>query len=213
MNIMILSWEFPPKRLGNIADHVSTLAHELVKKGNNVEVIVLDDWKTGFEDIYGVHVHRIANPVKTHPMASVLSSTLTASIQMAAEAANVIYYYRSQGKNIHLIHAHEWLTIPSATLIKHALHVPFILTFHSIEHHRCHNRFSALNIAIKEIEDSGLWESAHVIANSEWLKNEILRFYGGGHAQKIRVICPLEPKWVDEVMELYRETCNQKTEG
>jgi len=212
MNIMILSWEYPPKRLGNIADHVSTLAHELVKKGNNVEVIVLDDWKTGFEDIYGVHVHRVANPVKTHPMASVLSSTLTASVQMVTEAANVFYFYRSQGKTIHIMHAHEWLTVPSATLLKHAFHIPFILTFHSIEQHRCHNQFGALNIAIKEIEDTGLWESAHVITNSEWLKNEILKFYGNGHAQKIKVIWPFGEKWVDQIIETYRETCNLKNE-
>jgi glycosyltransferase involved in cell wall biosynthesis len=213
MNVMLLTWEFPPKRIGNISDHVSTLAHELVIRGNDVEVIVLDDWKTGFEDVCGVHVHRFANPVRTHPMASVLSYTMTASVRMVGEAANVIYFYRSVGKKIDVVHAHDWLTVPSAILLKHAFNIPFVLTFHSIEKHRCHNNFSPLSIAIKEIEDLGIWESAQVIANSEWLRNEVLASYGGGHAHKIVAICPLQRNWVDNVVEIYGKVCNLKNSG
>lgn len=110
MRVLILTWEYPPKRLGNVSDHVSTLAHELVKRKNEVEVIVLDDLRPGFEDVYGVHIHRVANPVKTHPMASVLTYAMTASVQMEAEASNIVYFYKQHQKSIDLIHAHEWLS-------------------------------------------------------------------------------------------------------
>jgi glycosyltransferase involved in cell wall biosynthesis len=203
MRILLLSWEYPPKRLGNVADHVSTLAHELLRRGNEVELVALDDLRQGFEDVSGVHVHSVANPIKTHPMASILSYDVTASLKMESESSNIIYFYNQLGKKIDLVHAHEWLTAYSAIVLKHAFHIPFVMTFHSIEGHRCHDNFNAASLAIKEIEDMAIWESNTVITNTDWLKREILRYYGGGHNEKIRVIWPIGPKWVDEVTSVY----------
>lgn len=203
MRILLLSCEYPPKRLGNIADHVSTLCHELVRRGHEVELVVLDDLKQGFEDVSGVHVHRVANPIKTHPMASILSYAVTASLQMETESSNIIHFYRQQGRSINLIHAHDWLTAYPAIVLKHAFHIPFVMTFHSVEGHRCHDRFNATSLAIKEIEDMAIWESNSVITNTNWLKKEILRYYGEGHDEKIAVIWPIGPKWVDEVISGY----------
>lgn len=205
MRVLVLTWEYPPKRLGNVSDHVSTLAHELVKRRHEVEVVVLDDWRQGFEDVYGVHLHRVANPVKTHPMASVLSYAITASLPMEAEGANIVYFYKQQQKKIDLIHAHEWFTVYPAINLKQAFDIPFVLTFHSIEGHRCHDRFSPLSIAIKEIEDAGIWGSNQVITNTKWLKNEVLRYYGGGHGGKINVIWPLGKDWADDVVSVYQK--------
>jgi glycogen(starch) synthase len=203
MRILLLSWEYPPKRIGNIADHVSTLAHELVRQGHEVELVVLDDLRHGFEDVAGVHVHRFANPIKTHPMASILSYAVTASLRMETECSDIIYFYRQIGKSIDLVHAHEWLTVYPAIALKHAFHIPFVLTFHSIEGHRCHDQFNAASMAIREIEDMGIWESKWVITNSEWLKKETLRYYGGGHSEKIKAIWPIGPNWVDGVVSVY----------
>ncbi len=204
MRILLLSWEYPPKRLGNIADHVSALAHELIRRGNEVELVVLDDLKRGFEDVSGLHVHRVGNSVKTHPMASVLSYDVTASLQMETESANIIYFYKQLGKNIDIVHAHEWLTAYPAIVLKHAFHIPFVLTFHSIEAHRCHDRFNVVSLAIREIEDMAIWESSTVITNTDWLKKETLRYYGGGHSEKIKVIWPIGQNWVDEVFSVYK---------
>jgi glycogen(starch) synthase len=203
MRVLQLSWEYPPKRLGNVADHVSTLAHELVRRGHEVELVVLDDLKQGYEDVSGVHVHRVANPIKTHPMASILSYGVTASLQMETESSNIIYFYKQQGKRIDLVHAHEWLTVYPAIVIKHAFGIPFVVTFHSIEGHRCHDHFNTVSLAIKEVEDMGMWESNSVITNTDWLKKEILRYYGEGHGHKISVIWPIGPNWVDEVISVY----------
>jgi len=205
MRILILTWEYPPKRLGNVSDHVSALAHELVKRKHEVEVVVLDDWRPGFEDVCGVHVHRVANPVKTHPMASMLTFAVTGSLPIEAEGASIIYFYKKLGKSIDVIHCHEWLTVYPAINLKRAFGIPFVLTFHSIEGHRCHDCFNPLSIAIKEIEDMGLWESNQVIANTEWLKNEVLRYYGGGHGGKVNVVWPVGKDWVDGVVSVYQK--------
>ncbi len=182
---------------------MSTLAHELLRRGNEVELVALDDLKPGFEDVSGVHVHRVANPVKTHPMASILSYDVTASLQMETESSNIIHFYKQLGKRIDIVHAHEWLTTYPAIVLKHAFHIPFVMTFHSIEGHRCHDNFNATSLAIKEIEDMGMWESKTVITNTESLKREILRYYGEGHNGKMRVIWPVGPNWVDEVISVY----------
>jgi len=208
MRILLLSWEYPPKRLGDVADHVSTLAHELVRRGHEVELVVLDDFKQGFEDDSGVHVHRVANPVKTHPMASVLTYAVTASVRIEMEASSIIYFYKQHGKNIDVVHAHEWLTTYPAIALKHSFHIPFIQTYHSIEGHRCHDRFSAISVAIKEIEDMGMWESHTVVTNTEWLKREILRYYGHGHSGKVDVIWPIGSNWVDDVVSVYDRTAS-----
>jgi glycosyltransferase involved in cell wall biosynthesis len=205
MNILILTWEYPPKRLGNVSDHVATLAHELLKGKHDVEVIVMDDWHLGFEDVYGVHVHRVSNPVKTHPMASVLTYAMTAATQMEAEASNVIYFYRQNKKSIDIIHSHEWLTVLPAISLKHAFNIPFVVTFHSIEGHRCHDNFGPTSMAIREIEDMGIWESKRVIANTERLKNEILRYYGGGHLGKIDVVWPIGEGWIEKIVSIYKK--------
>lgn len=81
----------------------------------------------GYEDVYGVHVHRVFNPVKTHPMASVLTYAMTAATQMKAEASMVIHFYRQHWGGIDVVHCHEWLTIPPAVILKHAFNIPFVL--------------------------------------------------------------------------------------
>lgn len=205
MRVLILTWEYPPKRLGNVSEHVNTLAHELVRRKHEVEVVVLDDWRQGFEDVYGVHVHRVANPVKTHPMASMLTYAVTASLPFEAESSNIVYYHKQQQKSIDVIHAHEWLTVYPAIILKHAFNIPFVLTFHSLEGHRCHDRFSAPSIAIKEIEDAGMWESNEVITNTDWMRNEVLRYYGSGHAGKTNVVWPIGEDWVDHVVSVYQK--------
>ena len=206
MRVIILTWEYPPKHLGTVSDHVSTLTHELVRRGYEVEVVTVDDWRPGFEDSFGVHVHRVANPIKTHPMASIPTSAMTASIEIERESSNIIYFYKQLKKGIDLIHAHEWLTIPPAVSLKHAFGIPLVLTLHSIEDHRCHDCFGPKNVAVKEIEDEGLWESTRVFTNTEWLKNEVLRYYGGGHKKKIDVIWPIGQKWVDEISDAYQKS-------
>jgi len=202
---LILTWEYPPKRLGEISDHVYTLSQGLVRLGHEVEVLAEDDLKPGFEDMAGVKVHRVANPVKTHPMGRVLTSVMTASVKMEQEASDIVYYYRQIEKEIDLIHAHEWLTVPTAISLKHAFGLQFVLTLHSLEGHRCGDAFGPLNIAIKEIEEVGLQESAGVIANTQWMKKEIIRYYGKKHGHKISVGQPIKEGWVPKIVRVYEK--------
>ena len=132
---------------------------------------------------------------------SVMMSQLRCRWKLNPQTSFIIY--KQLGKSIDLVHAHEWLTAYPAIVLKHAFHIPFVMTFHSIEGHRCHDHFSTASLAIKEIEDMGIWESNTVITNTDWLKKELLRYYGEGHNEKIRVIWPIGSNWVDEVISVY----------
>ena len=202
---MILTWEYPPKRLGEISDHVYNLSQRLVRLGNEVEVLAEDDLKPGFEDMNGVKVHRVANPVKTHPMGGTLTSVMTASVKMEQEASNILYYYRQIRKEIDLIHAHEWLTVPTAISLKQAFGLQFVLTLHSLEGHRCGDAFGPLNIAIKEIEEMGIQKSSRVIANTKWMKKGIIKYYDEKHGQKISVVQPNKEGWVPKIVSVYKK--------
>ncbi len=203
LRVLILTWEYPPKRLGSVADHVFNLSHDLVKQGYEIEVLAEDDLNPGIEDVAGVHVHRVANPIKTHPNSSLLTFAMTASVAMEQEASNIIYHYRKGGEKIDLVHAHEWLTISPAATLKYAFNLPFIITFHSIEAHRCHGIFGPINIAIQEIESMGVQESAKVVTATEWMKDEVLKYYGEKHKDKIRVL-PSEG-WIQKMKNIYGE--------
>lgn len=202
---MILTWEYPPKRLGKISDHVYTLSQKLVRRGHEIEVVAEDDQKPGFENMAGVKVHRVVNPVKTHPMASILTSMMTASVRMEQEASDIVYYYKQIEKKIDLIHAHEWLTVPTALSLKHAFGLQFVLTLHSLEGHRCRDAFGPLSIAIKEIEETGVRESVRVIAHTNWMKKEIIRYYGKKHGRKISVVQHTKKGWVPKIVGVYEK--------
>jgi len=203
LRVLILTWEYPPKRLGSVADHVFNLSHELVKQRYKIEVLAEDDLNPGIEDAAGVHIHRVANPIKTHPNASLLTFAMTASVAMEQEASNIIYHCRKRREKIDLIHAHEWLTISPAVTLKYAFNLPFIVTFHSIEAHRCHGIFGPINIAIREIESMGVQESAKVVTTTEWMIDEILKYYGENHRNKIRVLLPKD--WIQRMQNIYEE--------
>ena len=203
LRVLILTWEYPPKRLGSVADHVFTLSHELVKQGYEIEVLAEDDLNPGIEDVAGVHIHRVANPIKTHPNASLLTFAMTASVAMEQEASNIIYHCRKRGEKIDLVHAHEWLTISPAVTLKYAFNLPFIITLHSIEAHRCHGIFGPINIAIQEVESTGVQESAKVLTTTEWMKDEILKYYGENHRNKVQVLPP--EGWVQKMKNIYGE--------
>ena len=103
-NVMMLSWEFPPRIIGGISPHVYFLSKSLVKQGVNVHVVTCDFPNTpNYEVVDGIEVHRIdsyKNPSPDFP-----SWIYLMNINMQKEAARLV---RENG-NIDIFHAHDWL--------------------------------------------------------------------------------------------------------
>ena len=198
MRIILFSWEYPPRIIGELAEYVNALAAQLVKNKVEAHVVTYHDSLTGaVEEANGVKAIRVANPVRTH--ISVLTWVLTLNQEVERAAANI--YYQAN-KQISLMDVFDWHFIPAAVTLKNAFGVPFVYSVESLEDHRSPAPSSPFSMAIKSIEWLGFYEAARVNVKSEWMRDEIVRIHNVP-AEKIRVIQPNSPSWIKDVLAVY----------
>ncbi len=201
MRAVILSWEYPPRVVGKLAEQVSALAALLVKNRVETTVVTYNDSMTGeARETSGVKVVRVANPVRSH--VNVLTWVLTLN-QEVERAASDIYY--QVGKNIDVIDVHDWHFIPAAVTLKNALRIPFVYSVDSLEDHRSQAASAPLNMAIRGIEWLGFYEAQEVIVKSDWMESEIIRIYNAPK-EKIFVRSATGNGSIKEILNIYKTT-------
>jgi glycosyltransferase involved in cell wall biosynthesis len=201
MHIIILSWEYPPRMVGQLAGNVKELASQLVKNHEKTWVVTYHDFLTGeHEEPNGVRTFRVTNPVHTH--IGVLTWVLTLNQEVERVAADI--YYASDHK-IDIIDAHDWHFIPAAVTLKKALAVPFVYSVDSLEEHRSRGANSPFNMSIKSIEWLGMYEAEKIIAKSEWMRDEIVRVYKVPTG-KIKVVPLTSATWIKEILDAYTDS-------
>jgi len=198
MRVILFSWEYPPRVVGQLAEYISALSTQLAKNKVETYVVTYHDFLTGsVEEASGVKTVRVTNPVRTH--IGVLTWVLTLNQEVERAAANV--YYKA-GKQIDLIDVYDWHFIPAAVTLKNALNVPIVYSVESLEDHRSPTANSPYNMAIKSIEWLGFYEAERVTVKSEWMRDEIGRIYNVPK-EKIKVVTPNTDYWIKEVLEMY----------
>jgi hypothetical protein len=201
MREIILSWEYPPRIVGQLANHVKTLAVQLATSHTEPYVVTYDDYLTGEHDeTEGVKTFRVTNPVRTH--IGVLTWVLTLNQEVERAAAN-IYYER--GRQVDVIDVHDWHFIPAAVTLKKALNIRFIYSVDSLEEHRTHGSNSPFNMAIKSIEWLGMYEASNIVVKSEWMRDEAQRLYRAP-PEKMNVIPPGSTTWIKDILTVYEKT-------
>jgi glycosyltransferase involved in cell wall biosynthesis len=200
VRLAILTWEYPPTGIGEIARYAHSLASEMSKRNLNTCVVTFDDWTTGVrEEADGVEVFRISNPVKSQ------SHFLTWALSLTIEFERVVsdIYYSEDG-GLNLLDAQEWITVPAAVSIKKALQIPFIFTVQSLEDHRSRGSEHPFNQSIKNLEWLGFYEAEKIIAKSLGIKDEVIRIYRVP-PEKIEVINPDSADWINQLVSIYSE--------
>lgn len=206
MHAIILSWEYPPRIVGHLADYVRDLAVQLVKNKVETYVVTYHDFLTGeYDESDGVKTYRVTNPVRTH--IGVLTWVLTLNQEIERAAANIYY---NTGKQVDLMDVHDWHFIPAAVTLKKALNLPFIYSVESLEEHRSHGANSPFNMAIKSIEWLGMYEAEKLIVKSDWMRDEAYRLYKVP-LEKVKVIPPKSVNWIKNVLETYQTVAGGKT--
>jgi hypothetical protein len=206
MRAIILSWEYPPRVVGQLADYVKELAVQLVRNKVEACVVTYHDYLTGeYDEPEGVKTYRVSNPVRTH--IGVLTWVLTLNQEIERAAANI--YYKA-GQQVDLVDAHDWHFIPAAVTLKKALGLQFVYSVDSLEEHRSHGANSPFNMAIKSIEWLGMYEAGKLIVKSEWMRDEVYRLYKVP-LEKVRVISPKPADWVKNVLETYQTVAGGAT--
>lgn len=199
MRIIILSWEYPPRVVGQLANYVKKLASQLAKNAEKTWVITYHDFLTGeYDETEGVKTFRVTNPVHTH--IGVLTWVLTLNQEVERSAANI--FFRAK-KHVDIVDVHDWHFIPAAVTLKKALDTPFVYSVESLEEHRSHGANSPFNMSIKSIEWLGMYEASKLIVKSEWMRDEVVRLYNVPKS-KVDVISPESVNWLKDIVKTYR---------
>ncbi len=203
MRVVILTWEYPPRTVGEISRHVENVVTALMGQGIDVSVVTFHDTMQGLERKNGVDIYRVGNPVEPH------LSILTWNLTLATEFERIVsdIHYSTHG-GIDLIDAHEWLSVVPATVLKKAFGTKFIYTIYSLEEQRSKYSDAPLNISVRNLEHLGLSEASKVIVDSEWMKSETSRLHDTPRGR----IVPIphdSPTWANQLVEVYKEAAAQ----
>jgi len=183
MQVLIFSWEYPPRKIGQLAEYINNLSIDLVKNKIKTYVITYHDVLTGeTEEASGVTTVRVTNPVRNH--ISFLTWILTLNQEVERAAANIVYQQKSQ---ISLINLYDWHFVPAAVTLKRAFKIPIVYSVESLEDHRSQKANTPYNMAIKSIEWLGFYEANKIIVKSKSIKKDIINIFNVPR-EKIKIL-------------------------
>jgi len=165
LNVLMLSWEFPPFKVGGLAAHVYDLSKMLVKKGYTIHIVTCSfPGAADYELVDGVHVHRF--DAYEIPAPEFLQWDLNMNVLMEKKAIEIINEH-----DIDVIHAHDWLVASAAIGLKHLFRKPLIATIHSLERGRRNGLFNDGQHMIDQIENFLIQEAWHNIVCSQYMQS------------------------------------------
>jgi glycogen(starch) synthase len=183
MQVLIFSWEYPPRKIGQLAEYINNFSRDLVKNKIKTYVITYHDVLTGeTEETSGVTTVRVTNPVRNH--ISFLTWILTLNQEVERAAANIIYQQKNQ---INLINLYDWHFVPAAVTLKRAFKIPIVYSAESLEDHRSQKANTPYNMAIKSIEWLGFYEANKIIVKSKSIKKDIINIFNVPR-EKIKIL-------------------------
>jgi hypothetical protein len=206
MRIALLTWEYPPRVVGEMAHDVEGLALGLSKGRPSVSVVTYHDAPYAAEKLSDrLEVHRVQSPVV--PEINIVTWSLALSSEVQRVTANI--HYDGKG-GLNLVDVHDWHFVVAAVGLKKALGVPFVFSVHSLEEQRASMVFSPLSSCIKGIEWLGISESDCVLTRSEWMKGEVERAYAVP-PYKVKVIDPSSKSWVSKTVKAYLKSAESSS--
>ncbi|MGQ9759626.1 MAG: glycosyltransferase family 4 protein [Candidatus Methanomethylicaceae archaeon] len=170
MNVLMLSWEYPPHIVGGLGRHVFHLSKFLSSRGVGVNVLTFTDGSSPSEEVDGnIRVKRINPYSLRYP--DFISWIHGLNMLIVEEATKMVGF--------DLIHVHDWLTAISGVTLKHMMRKPLVATIHSTELGRRGNTLrNEHERHIHEIEWLLSYEAWRVICCSRYMMNEISKFLG-----------------------------------
>lgn len=182
MRILMLSWEFPPRSVGGLSQHVADLSAALVRKGEDVYVVTCTaPGAPDVEVVDGVHVYRV-NPYNL-PSLDFITWVLQLNLSMTECAVSLI---NATGE-FDMVHAHDWLVAFTGRALKHAYRLPLIATIHATEYGRNGGLHNDLQRYISDVEWWLTYEAWRVIVCSRYMEDELKRIFQLP-GDKIRVV-------------------------
>jgi len=174
LNVMMFSWEFPPRIIGGISPHVYFLSKSLAKNGVKVHVVTCDfPGSPAHEVIDGVNVYRVDS--YKNPSPDFASWVYLMNLNMQKEAAAIAAKLHEP---IDVFHAHDWLVATTGIGLKHVFRKPLLVTMHSTEIGRRDGLHAATEHMIHETEAWLTYEAWRVICCSEYMVQHVKWAFG-----------------------------------
>ncbi len=172
MKVLMLSWEYPPKNVGGLAQHVYHLSRALARHGVEVHVITIGaDDAVPYEENEGVRVHRI-NPysISAPDFRTWILHLNFSMLEYAVTLLNTI-------RGVDIVHAHDWLAAFAGRALKHSFRVPLVSTIHATEFGRNNGLHNDNQRYISDVEWYLTFESWKVIVCSSYMYRELKGFF------------------------------------
>lgn len=197
MNVLMLSWEFPPLITGGLGRACHGLVKALSTLGGTSVDLVLPNLNGGedlqFARLWSLQSLERDSASNTKGFASSLarsvSSTRSAyevsSVDPAVAFLSCARAVAEKFPDTDVIHAHDWMTFLLAIKLKDLLKCPLIVHVHSCEYDRA--GLLRGNSSIERIESLGLEAADRIISVSEYTRNMIVERYSID-ASKIAVV-------------------------
>ncbi|MGG1400546.1 glycosyltransferase family 4 protein [Bacillus salipaludis] len=181
LNILMLSWEYPPHVVGGLSRHVYGLSVHLAELGHEVHVVsLLSNDLPSYEKINDVHVHRV-KPLNEQDE-DFLSWIGGLNLAMAYKVAKLADEY-----SFSIIHAHDWLVGTAAIALKDSLSIPLLATIHATEYGRNNGIYTEMQKFIHSKEQQLVSEADQVIVCSEYMVEEVTSIFDAA-AEKLAII-------------------------
>ncbi|WP_108670797.1 glycosyltransferase family 4 protein [Peribacillus acanthi] len=172
LNILMLTWEFPPHIVGGLSRHVFGLSRALVDLGHNVHIVTVGLQGQCSDSVAsGVHVHRIE--MEHWNESTFIEWVGYLNIKMGEKISNLF----DLGIKPDIIHAHDWLVGASAMAASQRWDIPLFATIHATENGRHNGIHNSVQFFIHEQERRLIEQSDQLIVCSEYMKNELMEIF------------------------------------
>ncbi len=131
MNVLLLSWEYPPVMVGGLGRHVHALSRALAAAGHDVTVVTRHGPGAACDERHeGIRVVRVP---EDPPMAPLAGGNLLAWAAMFNHALIRAALRVAAETTFDVVHAHDWLVAHSAITLREQLGIPLVTTIHATE--------------------------------------------------------------------------------
>jgi glycosyltransferase involved in cell wall biosynthesis len=180
MKIAMIGWEYPPFKSGGLATHCYGLTRSLANKNVKVYFFMPKTKHKANSDQPNLVIKEVGE-TEIFPYDRPEDKALTGNFFEAVHRYNQLVVEKvkavakTEGK-FDYIHAHDWLTMEAATILKEEIGVPMVLTIHSTEYDR--SGWLNPNQWFIDIEKKGMENADRIIAVSHLTKRVIVEKYG-----------------------------------
>jgi glycosyltransferase involved in cell wall biosynthesis len=171
----MLSWEYPPMRVGGIAAALEGLAPALARLGVEVHVITSGAAGGAAEEQQApnLFIHRVTVDQGSNDFVHWVHLL---NGQMERCADRLITAWKKEPKRKQhpiLLHVHDWLGMFAGRALKYRYRVPMIATIHATEFGRNNGIHTDLQRYINQCEWDLQWESWRVLVCSGFMRGEV----------------------------------------